>query len=352
MLVFSGCNRTEEHSLVIATTWPPSVRLPLESAYHRESGDSRPITWVVIGPGERASSVIDRRGGVDLLLGGSIAEAGRLADSGLLAPLDPSTPARWRVVRRPDLETPGEPSKDFEAPERQPVDPRDDPASLSLARAYLKTEGWQTGYEGLVRRAARMLPLVDRRKGVDPLEAITRPESGRSPDRALRFLATLEARGVVEPPPADPEVEALADDLLADLLGAALVDAHEELRDAAAGLRRFGHPVRAEAALGERPPWPPASVAKLQGSPNGGPLLDTLAEQVAPDPEARAWLRESWSAPKRVVDGVLLIELAAAAEGRLAREPRFRAWLRGEWTAWTRQLYRRVARLAGGYVPS
>ena len=50
--------------------------------------------------------------------------------------------------------------------------------------------------------------------------------------------------------------------------------------------------------------------------------------------------------------GPCLAELAGAADGRLAREPRFRAWLRGEWTAWTRQLYRRVARLAGGYVPS
>ena len=53
-----------------------------------------------------------------------------------------------------------------------------------------------------------------------------------------------------------------------------------------------------------------------------------------------------------VVTEVDRLLAAGAAEGRLAREPRFRAWLRGEWTAWTRQLYRRVARLAGGYVPS
>ncbi len=45
----------------------------------------------------------------------------------------------------------------------------------------------------------------------------------------------------------------------------------------------------------------------------------------------------------------MLRELAQAEGGRLVREPRFRAWLRGEWTAWTQQLYRRVARLAGGY---
>jgi hypothetical protein len=194
--------------------------------------------------------------------------------------------------------------------------------------------------------------VIDRPESVSVVEAISRPEGGSNPDLSRRFLAILESRGLVEPSPPDPTIEAMADDLLADLLGAALVDAREELRDADAALRRFGHPARAEAALGERPPWPPASVAKLQASPNGGPLLETLLDQVAPDPEARAWLLESWSRPRRAVDGVLLAELAGASEGRLAREPRFRAWLRGEWTAWTRQLYRRVARLAGGYVPS
>jgi hypothetical protein len=194
--------------------------------------------------------------------------------------------------------------------------------------------------------------VVDRIENDHPLEAVSLPAGGRSPDRARRFLAILESRGLVEPPPADPAIEAIVDDLIADLLGAALVDAREELRVADVALRRFGHPARAEAALGERPPWPPASVAKLQASPNGGPLLETLLDQVAPDPEARAWLLESWSRPRRAVDGGLLVELAGAAEGRLAREPRFRAWLRGECTAWTRQLYRRVARLAGGYVPS
>jgi hypothetical protein len=351
VLGFSGCHPTDDPSLVIATTWPPHLRMPLESAFHRQSGDSRPITWLVVGPGERVSSVIDRRGGVDLILGGSIADVGRLAESGRLAPLDPSSPVLWRVVHRPDFETPGETSKDPEVSRRPPPDPRDDPATLSLARAHLEAEGWPGGYEGLVRRAARDRPADDRIKG-HSREALGRPAGGRSPDRARRFLAILESSGLVEPPPADPAVEAIAEGLLADLLGAALVDAREELRDADAALRRFGHPARAEAALGERPPWPPASVAKLQSSPNGGPLLDTLLEQVAPDPGAHAWLRESWSRPRRAVDGVLLAELAGAGEGRLAREPRFRAWLRGEWTAWHRQLYRRVARLAGGYVPS
>jgi hypothetical protein len=94
------------------------------------------------------------------------------------------------------------------------------------------------------------------------------------------------------------------------------------------------------------PPWPPASVARfLNRESNAMPLIETLAAQLAPDPDVRAWLLRSWLAPARSVDGSLLDELAGAADGRLAREPRFRAWLRSEWTAWARQRYRRVARL-------
>jgi hypothetical protein len=76
------------------------------------------------------------------------------------------------------------------------------------------------------------------------------------------------------------------------------------------------------------------------------PLLETLAAQVAPDADVRAWLLRSWLAPGRPVDGRLLDELASAEGGRLVREPRFRAWLRAEWTAWARQRYRRIARVA------
>jgi hypothetical protein len=93
-------------------------------------------------------------------------------------------------------------------------------------------------------------------------------------------------------------------------------------------------------------------VEKLRERPNGEALVETLLEQVAPDPIARDWLRESWSRPKRSIDGEWLREIVEAADGRLVNDPRFRAWLRGEWTAWNRQLYRRVARLARGYVPS
>jgi hypothetical protein len=102
----------------------------------------------------------------------------------------------------------------------------------------------------------------------------------------------------------------------------------------------------------EPPPWPPASVQKmLQREDEGAALLETLSREVAPAADLRAWLVRSWLAPPRQVDGRLLLELARAEEGRLAREPRFRAWLRAEWTAWARQRYRRVARLAEQAVP-
>lgn len=75
-------------------------------------------------------------------------------------------------------------------------------------------------------------------------------------------------------------------------------------------------------------------------------MVETLAGQVAPEADSRAWLVRSWLSPPRNVNGTFLQELNAAVDGRLALEPRFRSWLRSEWTAWARQRYRRVARNA------
>ena len=323
-LILGGCQPSSEPPLVIATPWPAWPRAALEAGYRAASGDRGPIAWVVLEPGARLATVLDRRGGVDLVLGGFTSEYGRLADSGRVGP--------WHLIRRPVAT----PSGDL-------GDPREDPETLARARAIFESEGWPRGFEFLIREAARSRPdsIEVARQGGRP-EPAGLVGTGRSPGRAHRFLDRLEDLG----PPRSPSE---ADGLLADLLGAALVDAREELRAAAAALERYGHPARAEGALGDRPPWPPTSIRLLKPSPA---LLDTLAEQVAPDPEARAWLRSSWSGPSRPVDGDLLAEIAGAVDGRLAREPRFRAWLRAEWIAWTRQHYRRVARVAGGYVPS
>ena len=134
--------------------------------------------------------------------------------------------------------------------------------------------------------------------------------------------------------------------MLADLLGATLVDAQDELWDAREALERAGHPERAERWMTQAPPWPPASVEIILREDASSALPETLASQLAPDADVRAWLLQSWLRPTRLIDGAWLEELAGGAGGRLVREPRFRAWLRAEWRAWARQRYRRVARLA------
>jgi hypothetical protein len=143
-------------------------------------------------------------------------------------------------------------------------------------------------------------------------------------------------------------VEPDMDSFAADLLGATLVDAQDELWAAWNAIERAGNPERALTWLTEPPPWPPASVAKYLGreGESAMSMVETLAAELAPDASSRAWLVRSWLQPGRRVDEQLIHELAHADSGRLGREPRFRAWLEEEWTAWARQRYRRVARVA------
>jgi hypothetical protein len=338
-----GCGSTGDPPLIVATTWSVTERTQIEAVVH-ESGDRRPIAWITLAPGERLETVVDRRGEVDILLGAPLSALDRLGSAGRLDGTNPISTFQWGGNRPPSAE--------ITQPTQPSGDPRIDPNALALAKETLRVEGWPKGYGGMVRAAARPGPIVG---GANPpfrSECVALVRGGPNPARATQFFQILQSRGLAQAPPSSVWEDVRSDDLLADLLGAALVDALDELREADSALARFGHPARAEAAIGDRPPWPPASVAKLLADPNGPAMVETLLEQVAPDPDSRAWLVESWSRPKRPIDGALLAELAGAVDGRLAREPRFRAWLRGEWTAWTRQLYRRVARVAGGYVPS
>jgi hypothetical protein len=189
------------------------------------------------------------------------------------------------------------------------------------------------------------------------VEGVALVRGGRNPALAQELVRFLANRGEADSPAPGPdglepgdEPEALA--LLAELLGATLVDAQDELVAAWAKLAARGHPERAQRWMTEAPPWPPASVEKLlKKGEEGAILLETLTTQIAPDAEVRNWLLRSWLAGARRVDGRLLAELANAEGGRLVREPRFRVWLRSEWTAWARQRYRRVAWLAERAVP-
>ena len=358
----------------MATSWTTAERTQFEARVREASGDPGPITWVALDPGDRLESVLRRRGGVDLLLGISASALNRIGPprgtnptasgdgtnpkgrfdgtkpkatgdgtnpKGRFDGTNPIDGESLRVLRRPGDSGRGSGGE---------ADPRDDPKRLALLKARLGRDGWAEGYAGLVQDSARAGP-GDRAEPPAQVEVAARVVGGPNPGRASRFLERLEAAGLAGPIPPGVVAKAEADGLLADLLGAALVDALDELREADASLFRFGHPARATAAFGERPPWPPASVTRLRAGPEGEALVSALLGQVAPEAEARAWLAASWSGPKRPVDAALLDELAGAVDGRLGREPRFRAWLRGEWAAWDRQLFRRVARLAGGYNP-
>jgi len=203
-------------------------------------------------------------------------------------------------------------------------DPRTHPISLSWLMGQLALGRWREGYARLVEVAGQ------------------EPRIGWQAGR--RWHVDLSA----SPSASASEPDTGVQSLLADLLGATLVDAQDELWAAWDALERAGHPEPAGKWLTEPPPWPPASIEKYlrRDGENAMALIETLAAELAPEPMARGWLIRSWLAPARLVDETLLAELARAAEGRLGREPRFRSWLRAEWTAWARQRYRRVARLA------
>ncbi len=344
-----GCvpSGEDSHALIIATPWPPAARAACD-ALQQVDGSARPITWVELGS-HRWLDACDRRGGIDLILGGPVRKFQALADSGLLEPIEARDPVSWREVDCPRIA-----SAALRPEEAGRADPRDDFAALARAQATLSARGWTKGYEILVRHPVPWIPGTERTQPDRPphREGVALLRSGRHPDQARRFLAMLTRQGRIGPGPPDAALAARTEDLLADLLGAALVDARNERRDAQVALEANQHPQIAEVAVGDAPPWPPASVTKLRVEPGRGALADALIEQITPDPAAREWLRASWQEPRHRIDLDLLRAVAQAEGGRLVREPRFRAWLRGEWTAWTQQLYRRVARLAGGYRPS
>jgi hypothetical protein len=404
VMAAAGCGPvgTARDRLVIATTWRSAERLELEFNFGQwwRSSRSEPavvpeIVWIPLAPVDDVWRLVVRRPEghnvlgqpIDVLLGGPAAIYDRLGREGRLVSQDPSQAPAWRVVRHAPLgwavyrSTPS-------ALDALPTfdDPRHDSVALDWARATLAAGAWSDGYAALVRAAGNArrigrqprsaLAAVERGDAVRTPAAATElprkrgtlafaPVAG-SPDRpegvaivsggknraaAEAFLAFLTERGGTEVPHAPDPTDGTDESLLADLLGATLVDAQDELWVAWATLQKADHPGKAEMWMTQAPPWPPASVNELLVRDPSGLLCDTLAEQVCPDPQLRAWLVRSWLGPKHLIDGRVLAELAGAGGGKLAREPRFRSWLRAEWRAWARQRYRRVARKAGEHLP-
>ena len=374
--------------LRIATTWPRPEREQLEREFREQTSPGRyPSGW-------SGSSSLPGRGWTIRSRGLSRWTCCSVAHSPSMSVFPvPGGSSRWTARSRPDWLVArrqqialidglsrGADQAAFDDPPRRSAD-------LDLGgRAIAKQSSWQAGYARLVLLYSRALPrpgwqsgsaaaAVDRgeaacyspdhdlpdspggseldpsarplergrghpaRKlarspgaGVSPLSGRSswshagpgkpraRPRSERSAGRSARAPRWLMPRKSCSPPPAPWSA------------------------------RQDRQSAQARDWLTEPPPWPPASVEKLQsrGGESALALVQDLAGQIAPDPEPRFWLVQSWLRPARPIDRALLTELAQAAGGRLVREPRFRAWLRGEWTAWARQRYRRVARLVAG----
>jgi hypothetical protein len=369
------------------------------------------LDWLILDPGDDPARVAQRHNPPDVLLGGPAASFDRLARGRGLAPLPLDGAPAWAVARRGSVEIIGggalrprpDPPPDGRAPSHlggaAPSgpdapgvaldDPRNDPISLAWAKGLLGVGPFRRGYSRLVHEAGHSRrigrtsgsaraalrrgearsalavvpqpPVPDgeaaRETGTASapwIEGVAIPRDCRHPEPARAFLRFLAASGRAGAPQGLIAIPAEADALLADLLGATLVDAQDELWAAWSALERSSYPEEALRWMTEPPPWPPASVAALLGrqGERAVALPETLANQLATEPAVRAWLVRSWLAPPRPIDGALLEELAAAAEGRLVREPRVRDWLRAEWTAWARQRYRRVARLAASRRPA
>jgi hypothetical protein len=407
----AGCEPSGSNSdrLVVATSWPPVDRLRLESEFPIWSGTSRfdrghgpvRIEWLILDPGEDLVRVVQRRSPPDVLLGGPASSFVRLARRNRLSPLPLKDSPLWSIARQATIglmdarshsthtdqprgdRTSADPAaatpNHIAARDITFDDPRSDPISLAWASSQLEDGPFHHGYSRLVHAAAHprrighntgaALAAVQRGEAgrapiVTPdapsrpiasapqssrwIEGVAIPLGARQPELAKSFVQFLTESQGVKSVPGGPEIDPDTDALLADLLGATLVDAQDELWAAWAVLDRVGYPEMPLRWMTEPPPWPPASVARIlrRGGESGMPLIETLARELSSDPAVRAWLVRSWLSPPRIADKSLLADLVHAVEGRLCSEPRFRAWLRAEWTAWARQRYRRAARVA------
>jgi hypothetical protein len=363
--VASGCDPFSSDALVIATSWPPSERRQIETEFarwleeHSQSGARGPIRleWLTLEPGDDRERLAARRDPPDVLLGGPVRSFERLARARRLAPLPLEGSPPWAVSRDGVIRPAFPAIVTFD-------DPRTDPIALAWVDAHLAGREFLDGYAATVNAAAISMrverapgPVFEHGDWQDSLgivwvEGVAILGNGRHRDHAESLVQFLHESGRARPARPHPDSAPSADEpeLLADLLGATLVDARDELGSAWSALERAGSPPGPLRWMTEPPPWPPASIGKIlnRNDEQAMAMVETLAGQLATDATVRSWLIRSWLSPPRRIDRRILEELARAADGRLIREPRFRAWLRAEWTAWARQRYRRVLRTLEG----
>jgi hypothetical protein len=385
----TGCGTDAANGpLTIATDLPPPATAQLEALIGAEA---IAINWIRPVPGISLSALARHSRPIDAVLTADPETLDRLAAAKRLD--GPALPLGQLAL---GLAVQQEVFIDRAMPAPGGTDPLTDPRLLGLVaiddpRHDAASRAWMiepftasptrfpSAYAAAIERAANALPIgaapaaalrdvIARRAGAapavapvpDPLIWSPRGDAltprlaglrGARPDTTARLdaLASLWS-GSPRPAPV-PAALPSPSPLLTTLLGAALVDAQPELARAWERLRRAEMPPRLVAFLVEPPPWPPASITRLQADPGRGELVDALAEHLAPNLEARFWLSESWKRPQRPVDLALLTQIEQAAGGQLLREPAFRVWLRGEWTTWARQRYRRVSRQADQPAP-
>jgi hypothetical protein len=290
----------------VATSWPLAERERLQRELQKWMESSRldsrnePIRleWLILAPGDDRERLSRRRDSPAVLLGGPISTLERLAREGRLTPVEDGGPVRWCVARGVPNRTTG-----F-------GDPRTDSVALEMAMKRLSNDGWREGYAALVQQVGKLPriggPEDDERSARVANGGSTSPpssgpegvailKSARDVVMAREFLRFLVETRQAELAPDGTENSAASDSgvesLIADLLGATLVDAQDELWAAWSLLEHADSPEPARQWLTEPPPWPPASIEKYlrREGENAMSLIETLAAELSPQPAARSW---------------------------------------------------------------
>lgn len=338
----AGCGDAGPAPLLVVTSWDESERADAAARFE-QAGGAIPIRWIVAGAEDDLLALAEQRR-ADAILGGSSWQHALWGQDGAIAVGPEGAPIRsaaaeCRIVIDDD---------------RRWGDPRVDAKLATWATRQLGTPGsWPGRFPQLLRRVATGVdsPGAARLEdaGTEPadwVEVASATAWSARPEQARRFVDAIALDRAATSDPGEGDAIILA----ADLLGALLTDAGEELRERWRKLSREVGEEEAARRLAGLPTWPPESVKALAlAHPDDAESwLGTLAESLTSDAGTATWLVAQWMGPSRIADAEVLSEIAGARDGRLMREPRFRSWLRGEWAAWAQMRYRQGSSDPGG----
>jgi hypothetical protein len=342
LLILSGCS-DDRSPVVIATPWDRATCRQFTALLAESPGDPMPsIRWVRLDSWDDPARLLDAGRTVHLLLGWPTATLADLDQRNLF---DEAEDAPFRCLGLEGSEALPVLDADRRFSAILPGDPRIDPVARDqVARQLARAEG-RDAELSLLELGASFIPGSADSPPDDPeargfsvasIAASSHPGAQALLDRLRRGLLT-------EPLPIQTPLPVRT--LVAELIGATIIDAGPELNRALQAIEQSPNPPLGRAVLAEPPPWPPDSIQRLTtNDPSSQSMLKTLAEALADDPESRAWLLESWRTPPRPVDRALLDALATANDGRLLQSSRVLPWLRAEWTAWARPRFNQLAR--------